>query len=67
MSDKAVIVIPVYKSDPNEYELISFRQVLKVLKEYVVVLAVPQDLDVKKYQSYSETSGKELEIEYFDK
>lgn len=67
MSDRAVIVIPVYKPEPNEYEVISFLQVLKVLKEYAIILAVPQELNIENYRKYSDRSHKEIGVEYFDK
>jgi len=66
MLDQAVIVIPVYKSDPNKYEVISFLQVLKILKRYTITLAIPYGLDINNYNIYADNSHKEINIEHFD-
>jgi hypothetical protein len=50
MNPSVVIVIPVYKPTLTEHELISLRQLRKVLSNYPVVLVCPEGLDVGAYR-----------------
>lgn len=59
---KAIVVIPVFKSIPDESELISYKQCLKILGKYPIMLIVPKGLDT----SYYERLHDELVIEEFD-
>jgi hypothetical protein len=43
------VVIPVYKADPSESELMSFQQCLSVLGKHPIVLIIPQGLDTSRY------------------
>ena len=43
------VVIPVYKSEMDNYELISFIQVCKVLKDYPITIICPNDLVLNEY------------------
>jgi hypothetical protein len=46
---KCAVVIPVYKKTPNANELISLNRVVKVLKNYPLILFAPEGLDVSIY------------------
>lgn len=43
------VIIPIYKSLPSEYELISLRQCCRVLKNYTIVLIAPESLNTQIY------------------
>src|SRR5438309_222010 len=46
---EVAVVIPVYKTEMTDFERISFDQCLKVLHKYPVVLAAPENLDLRNY------------------
>lgn len=56
------VVIPVYKPQPTDYELISFTQCLRVLGEHPLYLAAPHALDTSFYRELSPT----LRVRTFD-
>lgn len=60
------IVIPIYKSKPDEDDLISLHQVFTVLNDYEITLVHPKKLNISEYQKFS--GGKFLAFEdfYFD-
>lgn len=66
MSLKTAITVPVYKPSLSEYEVVSFTQVLKVLKDYDIILVCPDSLDVTKYLDLAALNNKNIEIERFD-
>jgi len=45
-SNLVAVVIPVYRADMSAYERISFRQCLRVLGHYPIILVKPQGLDL---------------------
>lgn len=52
---KCVVVIPVYKQEPNFFEKESLKQVVKVLGDkYELVLVCPITFDVNKYNSIAD-------------
>ena len=55
-----VIVIPIYKVEMSEFELISLNQNLKVLQKHPIVFVAPNLLDCKQYESLA----KELNVRY---
>lgn len=59
---EVVVAIPVFKSTPNESELISYKQCLKILGSYPIVLIVPKGLDISFYKELNE----DLVVEEFD-
>lgn len=59
----AVIVIPVYKANPTEMELKSFKQCLKILAQYPVCIVTHIDLDLDIY--LNEAGKKDIDIKYF--
>ena len=44
--NKACIVIPVYKENPNSWEKASFKQALKVLVRYDFIIYTYKELDL---------------------
>lgn len=59
-----VIIIPIYKVELSEFEIISLTQCIKILDRYSIVFVAPLDLDISSYQKII---NKEIEVEYFDK
>jgi len=52
MADReVVIIIPVYKSEPNGSETLSLKQCLRILHKYPVIFIAPEDLDTKCYEA----------------
>ncbi|WP_320167926.1 DUF5672 family protein [Mangrovibacterium marinum] len=62
-----VIVIPVYKANPERSEIASFRQCLTVLSDYEITLVTFEDLDLSTYDKISRQLNKTYKVEYFDK
>lgn len=63
MDQQVIIIIPVFKSTPDESELISYEQCLKILGRYPIALVVPKGLDTRYYKDLHD----ELKIEEFDR
>lgn len=61
---EVAVVIPVYKAEPSDSELLSFRQCLTVLGKYPIVLFAPTGFDS---QVYDDIAGNKLAYVYFDK
>lgn len=59
--EEVVVVIPIYKSVPNELERLSFEQCIKVLP-YPITIVAPASLDVFFYSEKSER----IVVERFD-
>ena len=60
------VVIPVYKQQLTDYELISLTQCLRVLGNYPIYLAAPHSLDVSYYRKFSPTlQSKTFDNAYF--
>lgn len=59
---KVVIVIPVHKENPSEYELISFRQCFKVLGKHPIKIIAPESLNVSAYKR----AVPDFEVLYID-
>lgn len=49
MKGNIVVVIPIYKSNPNSNELISFRKCIQTLSNYSITIAYPENLDITEY------------------
>ena len=43
------VIVPAYKPDLNNNERISFRQTVKILSGYDIILVTPEHLDVSEY------------------
>lgn len=55
---KAAVVIPVYKAQPNAYEIYSFKQCIQVLGNHPLLLVTPAGLDIT---AYCELAGRQLQ------
>lgn len=64
---KNVIVIPVYKAQPNEDEVVNLRQCLRVLNKHDICLVCPKELDKTAYDNIFSEEGKSYAPEFFDK
>ena len=63
---KAIIVIPVYKKEPDKFEILSLRRCLKILGKHTICLLTPATLDLSQYQAiFGEMSGTFI-TEHFD-
>lgn len=65
--NKVCIVIPVYKENLIGWEKASFKQALKVLDKYDIVLYTYQGLDLSAYYKEASALNKSLKVEFFDK
>ncbi len=63
---KAVVVIPVYRGDIDEYEKISFRQNISILRNYPVTIITHRSVDLSFFLEVSDSLDKPLLIEYLD-
>src|SRR5690554_5421124 len=61
---EVAVVIPVYKVNPSESEIQSFKQCLDVLGNYPIILVAPLGFDFKQYD---QIAGKSLSYISFDK
>ncbi len=62
------VVIPVYRSEPDEYEKISLSQCLQVLNSYKIIIITYRSLDVSRYLEYLEQMNQPVpELVYFAK
>lgn len=65
--NKAIIIIPIYKNSPDEFETISFLQCLKVLHRYKICVVTYDSLDVSYYKNELQNAGVDFAFEFFDK
>ena len=61
------IVIPIYKTKPNSFELISFTQCVNVLGKHPFTLVTHKELDITFYIDQLEHANIVNSIVYFDK
>jgi hypothetical protein len=61
---EVAVLIPIYKTTPNEMELRSFKQCLTILGNYPILLIAPIGFDSRVYD---QIAGKKLAYVYFDK
>ena len=47
---ECVVVIPIHKEDPDNYELISFVQCFKILHDHQIYVLAPENLTIQKYR-----------------
>lgn len=66
MRDECVVLIPVYKKEMSELELLSFKQDLKVF-DRPIVLYGSDNLDYSIYTDTARVNGREVGIQVFDK
>lgn len=48
---QVAVVIPIYKKEPSEYDLISIRQTINVLARYDLVIIAPEGLSLAAYET----------------
>lgn len=64
---KNIVVIPIYRVQPDSLELISFRQCCKVLGTHPICIATYKELDPRCYLDVAKEYQTEISFEYFDK
>lgn len=47
---EVAVVIPIYKEQPSEAELNSFKQCLTILRNHPIVLVIPNDFNLSSYE-----------------
>ncbi|WP_455639392.1 DUF5672 family protein [Parabacteroides sp.] len=62
---KNVVVIPVYKEQPTENELLSLRQCLRILGSHDIRLVAPEGLNLEVYRYTFETFQQTMVVEMF--
>lgn len=65
--NKAIIIIPIYKNSPDEFEIISLMQCLKVLHRYKICIVTYDSLDISYYRNELQKFGVDFIFEFFDK
>jgi len=48
---ECVVVIPIHKPNPAQYELISFEQCFRILGNHPIYIVAPQDMDLSQYEN----------------
>ena len=66
MSERVAIVIPVYKRELAWNEEISFRQTLRVLGSYPIIMVCPESLDISRYNAIAGENNRTIYRESFD-
>jgi hypothetical protein len=64
MNEKAVVIIPIYKTQIDENEQRSLKQCFKILGAHPIVFIKSEKLDVSSY--YPHLDGHDFRIESFD-
>lgn len=62
---KAIITFITHKNNPDNYELISLIQGLKVLNKHKFALVVPENLDIANYVKIFNEHKVNFQVEYF--
>ena len=60
------VTIPVYKENPSEYELHSFKQCIRVLKHHRMCVFTYNSLNTAVYTTLLQRAGVDYYFEYFD-
>lgn len=60
------VVIPIYKEDMSEFECLSFRQCLHVLRDYEITIMTYQELSLANYLKICSDYSKLINVEYFN-
>ena len=67
MKNKCIIVIPIYKENPNIVERASFSQVLTILKSHDICIYTHKECNLSIYKQISDNVEKVYSVELFDK
>jgi len=59
------VLIPIYKKEPDQLELVSLNQCIKVLKKYEFIFITHKKLDTSIYQDLCRQSNIDFRFEYF--
>lgn len=66
MDGLVAVVIPMYRTALDEYELLSFRNTCKVLRNYPIIIAHPEGLQLNKVaESYPQVQFKAFDPSFF--
>jgi len=63
---QVAVIIPVYKPKPNDFEIISLKQVIKILYKYDFKIVTYKELDTAIYDQYLQEGKINYKYEYFD-
>lgn len=63
--NKCVIVIPVYKEEPDSIEIASIVQAKKILSNHDIKLVCPEDLDILNYSKLGNFETVRFDAKYF--
>lgn len=67
MMKTCCVVVPLYKEIPTNIEIASFKQLLKVLSNYDIIIYTYKELEISLYLNEARLQKKSLKLEYFDK
>jgi len=63
---QVAVIIPVHKPKPNNFEIISLRQVIKILYKYDFKIVTYKELDTSFYDQCLQEGKINYQYEYFD-
>lgn len=61
------VIIPVYKEQPNNNEIISYQRCIEVLGSTQIIIIAPYQLNLSFYQSYASKHAINILYLYFEK
>ena len=64
--EKLCVIIPIYKDDPDDIELISIRNTVKSLDPYPVFFAAPEGIKMDAYSCVPEVKLSLFPARYFE-
>lgn len=62
---KCVIVIPIYKEDPSEYDIASIRRTNVMLHNHDIVFVCPENLNIDAYSEFKNIKYVRFDDSYF--
>lgn len=65
--NQSIIIIPVYKPNPDKSEVLSFNQCLKILYKHPISIITYKGLDISYYTNLLEKANVSYKVEYFEK
>lgn len=63
---QAMVVVPVYKTEPNAHEAISWKRCLEVFATHPIALVAPEGLDVTAYVPPGRAEAERIRVVRFD-
>src|ERR1700761_7124506 len=64
--NEAVVIIPIYKQQPDGSEIMSLKQCLRVLHRYAVIFIAPGGLETQNYEAVCREYNTAFVIKSFD-